>query len=95
MKFHGFESISAFEKACWACGQTAKRLPFQKDGKEYFVLVTGMQRPTPTSIEGWHLFTMDESELLLEGVINGCDANYLGKLAAHGFYPGVPVTTVS
>lgn len=90
MKFHGFNSIADFEKACWACGQTARRLPFHKGDEAYFVLVTGFARPTPTSIEGWHLFPMDESKELLEGVINGCDANYLGKLAKHGFYPDVP-----
>ncbi len=32
-------------------------------------------------------FTTDETAQVLDGVINGHDANYLGKLSAHGYHP--------
>ena len=35
-------------------------------------------------------FTTDETAQVLDGVINGHDANYLGKLAAHGYRPDSP-----
>ena len=35
-------------------------------------------------------FTTDETAQVLDGVINGHDANYLGKLSAHGYRPDNP-----
>ena len=35
-------------------------------------------------------FTTDETAQVLDGVINGHDVNYLGKLSAHGYRPDNP-----
>lgn len=103
MEYHGFQSISEYETECARLGFTTRRVPFHKDGLPYFALVTSPPgHPTGTSIESWTLFTADETARVLDGVIsggaffrgfldeNGQDKNYLGKLAAHGYFPDAP-----
>ena len=60
---------------------------FSRMEKIFFVLVTEPPTKTPTSVKSWHLFSMDEKLELMDGVINGYDSNYLGKLAAAGYFP--------
>lgn len=56
--------------------------------EDYILLITTPPgHPTGTSIESWTLFDAGETRQLLDGVINGHGANYLGKLAAHGYRP--------
>lgn len=89
MRYHGFSSLSAYESECARLGFTTRREPFHKNGKAYFALVTAPPgRPTGSSMESWALFPADESAQLLDGVNNGHAANYLGKLASHGYRPG-------
>lgn len=85
MEFNGFRSIAEYESECKRLGYVTERVPFSREGKEYFALITGLAAPSASAIKTWHLFPADESAELLDGVINGNDANYLGKLAAHGF----------
>lgn len=87
MKFNGFRSISEYENECMRLGFSTKRYPFFKDGENFFVLVTEPPTKTPTSVKSWHLFSVDEKLELMDGVINGDDSNYLGKLAAAGYFP--------
>ena len=88
MEYHGFRSIKEYENECARVGFTIRRVPFHKDGEPYFALITTPPgHPTGTSIESWTLFTADETAQVLDGVINGHDANYLGKLSAHGYRP--------
>lgn len=90
MEYHGFRSIKEYENECARVGFMTRRVPFHgNDGAAYFALVTAPPK-TATSIEAWTLFTADEGRAVLDGIINGLDANYLGKLAAHGFYPDNP-----
>lgn len=101
MDYHGFRSVKDYERECARVGFTARRVPFQKDGEMYFALIVSPPK-TGTSIEAWTLFTADETSQVLDGVIsggtmdpakylrNGVDVNYLGKLAAHGYYPVNP-----
>ncbi len=102
MKFHGFLSISEYENECVRVGMSTRRVPFhRKDGAQFFALITSSPE-TSTSIDTWHLFTADESSEVLDGIISGgamdpakymrdgLDMNYLGKLAAHGYYPDEP-----
>lgn len=84
--FHGFHSLRDYERECVRSGFTTRRVPFQKGGSPYFALVVSPPK-TPTSVEAWTLFPADETAPVLDGVINGVPGNYLGKLAAHGFYP--------
>lgn len=91
MKFHGFRSIEEYERECIRCGMCTLRIPFIKDKERYFVLITDLIRPSPTSIATWHLFSADEQQEFMDGVINGHPANFLSKLAAHGYYPSVEV----
>ena len=91
MEYHGFRSIKEYENECARVGFTTRRVPFHKDGEAYFALITTPPgHPTGTSIESWTLFTADETSQVLDGVINGHDANYLGKLSAHGYHPDSP-----
>lgn len=91
MEYHGFRSIKEYENECARVGFTTRRVPFRKDGEPYFALITTPPgHPTGTSIESWTLFTADETAQVLDGVINGHDANYLGKLSAHGYRPDNP-----
>ena len=103
MEYHGFRSIKEYENECARVGFTTRRVPFRKDGEPYFALITTPPgHPTGTSVESWTLFTADESARLLDGIISGStmdsakylrdglDANYLGKLAAHGYHPDEP-----
>lgn len=88
MEYHGFRSIKEYENECARVGFTTRRVPFHKNNKKYFALVTTPPgHPTGTSVEAWTLFTADETAAVLDGVINGLDVNYLGKLAAHGYRP--------
>lgn len=86
MEYHGFRSIREYERECRKHGLNTERIPFQRGGEQFFVLITSPPK-TATSVEAWALFTADETEQLLDGVINGVNANYLGKLAAHGYFP--------
>ena len=91
MEYHGFRSIKEYENECARVGFTTRRVPFHKDGEPYFALITTPPgHPTGTSIESWTLFTADETSQVLDDVINGHDANYLGKLFAHGYRPDSP-----
>ena len=101
MGFHGFRSIGEYESECARVGFSTRRVPFHNGSEKYFALITGGPK-TATSIETWHLFTADETAEVLDGIIsggmmdpakymrNGLDVNYLGKLAAHGYYPDNP-----
>ena len=91
MQLNGFRSIQEYESECARLGFTTRRLPFHKGAFSCFVLVTSPPgHPTSTSVDCWSLFSADETRQLLDGVINGHEANYLGKLAAHGYYPDDP-----
>ena len=70
-------------------GFTTRRVLFRHEsGAACFALITTPPgHPTGTSIESWTLFDTGETRQLLDGVINGHGANYLGKLAAHGYRP--------
>lgn len=92
MEFHGFRTIAEYERACIGCGMTTVRVPFRKmaesgETEHGFVLITSLKVKTSTSLGTWHLFTVDERRELLDGIINGNDANYLGMLASHGWFP--------
>lgn len=100
MEYHGFRSIKEYESECARVGFSTRRIPFHKGSEKYFALVTTPPgHPTGTSTEGWTLFTADESAQVLDGIISGgmmdpakymrdgLDVNYLGKLAAHGYFP--------
>ena len=103
MEFHGFRSIREYESECARVGFTTRRVPFHKGNEKFFVLITGGPK-TATSIDPWHLFTADETAEVLDGIISGgimdpakymrdgLDVNYLGKLAANGYYPDNPET---
>ncbi len=86
MEYHGFRSIPEYERECRKHDLSTERVPFQRSGEKFFVLITRPPK-TATSVEAWTLFTADETKQLLDGVINGVNANYLGKLAAHGYFP--------
>ena len=91
MEYHGFRSIKEYENECARVGFTTRRVPFRKGDAPYFALITTPPgHPTGTSIESWTLFTADETAQVLDGVINGHDVNYLGKLSAHGYRPDGP-----
>ena len=91
MEYHGFRSVKEYENECARVGFTTRRVPFHKDGKPYFALITTPPgHPTGTSVEAWTLFDTAETAQVLDGVINGLDVNYLGKLAAHGYRPDEP-----
>ena len=91
MEYHGFRSVKEYENECARVGFTTRRVPFHKDGKPYFALITTPPgHPTGTSVEAWTLFDAAETAQVLDGVINGLDVNYLGKLAAHGYRPDSP-----
>lgn len=88
MQYRGFPALSAYEAECARLGFTTRRDPFHKNGAAYFALVTAPPgHPTGTSVESWALFSADETQQLLDGVINGRSENYLGKLAVHGYLP--------
>ncbi len=90
MDYHGFRSVKEYENECARVGFTTRRLPFRReDGGKFFALVTNPPK-TATSVEAWTLFTADETAVVLNGIINGVDANYLGKLAAHGYHLDSP-----
>lgn len=84
MDFHGFSSIKEYEKECARLGFKTERVPFHKDKKMYFVLVTTPpNHPNGTSVEAWHLFTVDERREVLEGIVS--DA-YIKDLAKNGYH---------
>lgn len=93
MNFHGFRTIFEYEKACRDCNMTTRRVPFCKiseTGEERaFALITSLASKTPTCVATWHLFSADEKMEILDGIINGNDANYLGLLASHGWFLSV------
>ena len=90
MDYHGFRSVKEYENECARVGFTTRRIPFHDgNGGNFFALVTSPPK-TATSVEAWTLFPADATAAVLDGVINGTDANYLGKLAAHGYYPDNP-----
>lgn len=87
MQFNGFRSISEYEDECRSHGFVTKRIPFSRGGENFFVLMTSLAHPSPTSVSAWSLFPVDESKEILSGVDNGLRVNYLGKLESQGFYP--------
>ena len=102
MEYHGFRSVKEYENECARLGFTTHRVPFHDDGgNAFFALITNPPK-TATSVESWALFTADETRAVLDGIISGgmmdpakylrggLDVNYLGKLAAHGYYPDGP-----
>lgn len=102
MEYHGFLSVKEYENECARLGFTTRRVPFRDGGvKAFFALITSPPK-TASSVESWTLFTADETCALLDGIISGgmmdpakylrdgLDVNYLGKLAAHGYYPDGP-----
>jgi len=104
MEYQGFHSISEYERECSRLSYKTRRVPFHdSNGGKFFALVTSCPgHPTGTSVESWTLFTADETARVLDGIISGgtmdpakymrdgLDVNYLGKLAAHGYYPDEP-----
>ena len=83
MDYLGFCSVKEYENECARIGFTTRRILFHKGDVPYFALITTPPgHPTGTSVESWTLFTVDETAQVLDGVINGHDANYLGKLTA-------------
>ena len=92
MEYQGFRTIREYESECARLGFTTRRVPFHHEsGAACFALITTLPgHPTGTSIECWTLFDTGETRQLLDGVINGREANYLGKLAAHGYCPDDP-----
>ncbi len=94
MEYHGFRSVKEYESECARVGFTTRRVPFHKGSAPYFALITTPPRhPIGTSVESWTLFTGDGKAQVLDGVINGCDTNYFGKLSAHGYFPDNPQET--
>lgn len=100
MDYHGFHSISEYERECSRLGFKTRHIPIHKNGGRFFALITSCPvHPTGTSVESWTLFTADESARVLDGIISGgmmdpaqyirggLDVNWHGKLAAHGYYP--------
>lgn len=98
MEFNGFRSISEYESECRRLGYITQRIPFYRNGAEFFALLTSPPQQTATSCQSWHLFTADESTEILDGVIFPCERVHPltreilppGKtldqqLAAHGF----------
>jgi len=92
MEYQGFRSISEYERECARLSYKTRRVPFHDgNGGKFFALVTSCPgHPTGTSVEAWTLFTADETARVLDGIIDGLDVNYLGKLSAHGYYPDDP-----
>ena len=81
--FNGFSNVHAYEQACANIGFTIERDKFVKDGEQFFALIITPPK-TVSSISSWILFS--ENETVIDGgIINGIDANYLGKLKAAGF----------
>ena len=101
MDYHGFRSVKEYENECARVGFSTRRVPFHKGNEKYFALITSPAK-TGTGLEAWTLFTADETAVVLDGIISGgkmdpakymrdgLDVNYLGKLAAHGYYPDNP-----
>lgn len=81
--FNGFSSIHAYEQACSNLGFVTKRDKFVKDGEQFLALIITPPK-TVSSISSWMLFSKDET-VIDGGIINGIDANYLGKLKAAGY----------
>lgn len=109
MEFRGFHSVREYEKVCASVGENTCRIPFHKGDEKYFILVLSLKQHTDRDVDEWILFTADETEFVMNGIIsggkfmhaedneygrgymqNGVDVNYLGKLAAHGYYPDDP-----
>lgn len=82
MEFNGFHSISEYERECARLGFKTERVPFRKGEEDFFALIT---RQSVGGIASWHLITADERAEVMDGVINGIDANYLGRLREKGF----------
>ncbi len=103
MQYSGFPSIHAYEQECARIGHTPQRIPFRKNGADFFVLVSHPPGDSPTSCSAWSLIDMDETRELSSGIISssqmlqhgalqdGTDKNYLGKLASLGYHPAEPV----
>lgn len=99
MEYHGFPSIHVFEQESARVGHPTQRIPFRKNGVEFFVLVSHPPMRTNTCCSSWSLIDMAETTELADGVIssqqmlengalrNNVDVNYLGKLSKLGYYP--------
>lgn len=90
MEFNGFRSISEYERECSRSGFTTVRIPFRKGEESFFVLLTGLSTPSPTSAVSWNLFSSDEKVHVMEGVLKSGEDRYLKelaeKLAALGYH---------
>lgn len=88
MNYHGFGSVSEYERAARSHGLAVERIPCHKEGEEgnYFVMITGSETKTDTSVKVWALFPQDESREIMSGIIDGLPWNYQGKLAAAGYF---------
>lgn len=103
MQYSGFPSIHAYEQECARIGHATQRIPFRKDNKDFFVLVSHPPGNSPTSCSAWSLIDMGETAELSSGIISslqmlqhgalqdGTDKNYFGKLAGLGYHPAEPV----
>lgn len=81
--FNGFSSIHAYELACANIGFTTEIDKFVKDWEQFFALIITPPK-TVRSISSWILFSKDET-VIDSGIIDGIDANYLGKLKTSGY----------
>ena len=73
MEYHGFRSISEYERECARLSYKTRRIPFHdnNNGKSFALVTSCPGHPTGTSVESWTLFTADESARLLDGIISG------------------------
>lgn len=92
MQFHGFPTISAYERECARTGFTTERRSYHRDGDGYLLLITRAAVPTSTGVDTWHLFTADETREVLSGIIpHGGSA--AAQLAEHGYFSDDPAET--
>ena len=105
-KYKGYRTIREYEADCAEAGHFAERVPFHRENERFFVLRVGQKNPVPGSryaVE-WNLFSENEREWLLNGadlreadgspakgaMIGGENVNFLGVLAAYGYFPDDP-----
>ncbi|NCE66502.1 hypothetical protein D1159_18550 [Pseudoflavonifractor sp. 524-17] len=79
------QSSAEYERECRKHDLSTERVPFQRNGRKYIALITRPPK-TESSVETWALLTATGTMQLLHGIINGVNANYLGKLAAQGYF---------
>ena len=90
--FNGFPTLADYERECARAGLATERRTFYKDGAPFTALITSAAGGVPS----WHLFSADESDELLSGIVpdaawmqrtGGTDRNFIGLLAQHGYFP--------